>query len=575
MCINIALFIYLHIYFSTDQQRTTGARSQSCSSFTTCTDTTDINSSAENKSLIDTVDSNGDISVANNKVDLVKASVQSEQINCSSVNEIDDEVTYSPNATIDHDRTNQEPCAYVIPKLDILFQDSVSVHQKIISSPIKSNECNTENVLPQDLYKSNMNIEEGQISKENESINIEGQSAKVGSLNVFSLPTELYAYQKELIEESLLGHNCIICAPTGSGKTVAVGHVAHTLWTKANEKGNRFVIIFVVCIRCLVAQQELVMKNMFGKDDKKKVGVIREKETVKGVLQTLDVIVLTGQILVNALRNKEISFSDINLLIIDECHHTNLDHPYNNLMRLYMAFKHETPKPNLPQIIGLTASLGVGEKGNAIDHYITLCANLDCLRIEHVRNSDNKKELFEHNPPPKEDQIITVASRSLQSQFFMTLHRLMDSLHQLLKVQLPEPGTQRYENEVIEQKKNMERAGHDDEATIFKMLRELNYAMLLYLDFPSYYSVEYLRQFFHEVPISEKCILSLGAKVLYDNSFDLLYKLSRDESLTDNSKIKALFLLLQDLYKENKDAKGIYFIICFKLAPHFCICKLL
>ncbi len=561
MCINIAVFFYLHLYFSTDQQSITGARSQSCSSFTTCTDTTDINSLTENKSLIDTVDSNGDISVANSQFDLMIASVQqSEQLNCSSGNEIDDVVTYSPNATIDHDRMDQEPCGCVIPKLDILFQDSVCVQQKTVSSLIKSNECNTEIVLPQDLNNSNMSIEEGQILKNNESINIEGQSAEVGNLNAFSLPTELYAYQKELIEESLLGHNCIICAPTGSGKTVAIGYVAHTLWTKANEKGNRFVVIFVVCIRCLVTQQELVMKNMFRKDDKK-VGVIREKETVKGVLQSLDVIVLTGQILVNALKNKEISFSDINLLIIDECHHTNFDHPYNNLMRLYMAFKHETVKPNLPQIIGLTASLGVGEKGNA------------CLRIEHVRNSDNKMELIEHNPPPKEDQIIIVAPRSLQSQFFATLYQLMNSLHQLLTVKLPEPGTQRYENEVIEQKQNMERAGHDDEATIFKMLKELNYAMLLYLDFPSYYSVEHLRKFFHEVPISEKCILSLSAKVLYDNSFDLLYKLSRDENLTDNSKIKALFLLLQDRYKEDKDAKGMYFTIYFKLAPHFYVCK--
>ena len=50
-----------------------------------------------------------------------------------------------------------------------------------------------------------------------------------------------------------------------------------------------------------------------------------------------DVVVLTAQIVVNCLKDpgqrSRLMMSEIDLLILDECHHANLDHPYNNIMR--------------------------------------------------------------------------------------------------------------------------------------------------------------------------------------------------------------------------------------------------
>lgn len=64
--------------------------------------------------------------------------------------------------------------------------------------------------------------------------------------------------------------------------------------------------------------------------------------------------------------------TDITLLIIDECHHTNKEDVYNKIMRCYVEKKLKGER-KLPQILGLTASPGTGgarilEK--AVDHVL-------------------------------------------------------------------------------------------------------------------------------------------------------------------------------------------------------------
>ena len=114
------------------------------------------------------------------------------------------------------------------------------------------------------------------------------------------------------------------------------------------------------------------------------------------VSQENDVIVLTAQILVDALKSKRVKITDFSLLIFDECHHTNKEHPYNEIMLTYLGIKflpqtspsQATGNVILPQIIGLTASLGVGKARNskdAQDHILQLCANLDCSVIATVK----------------------------------------------------------------------------------------------------------------------------------------------------------------------------------------------
>lgn len=112
-------------------------------------------------------------------------------------------------------------------------------------------------------------------------------------------------------------------------------------------------------------------------------------------------IVLTAQILVDALKSRRVSIADFSLLIFDECHHTDKGHPYNDIMLKYLEIKYSSrggwdlrEKEKLPQIIGLTASLGVGKARSRIeaqDHILQLCANLDCSVIVTVE--EHKQDL--------------------------------------------------------------------------------------------------------------------------------------------------------------------------------------
>lgn len=111
---------------------------------------------------------------------------------------------------------------------------------------------------------------------------------------------------------------------------------------------------------------------------------------------------MTAQILVDALKSRRVAINDFSLLIFDECHHTDKGHPYNDIMLKYLEIKFpsrgcgpaEAVKERLPQIIGLTASLGVGKarnKNEAQEHILQLCANLDCSVIVTVEKY--KKDL--------------------------------------------------------------------------------------------------------------------------------------------------------------------------------------
>jgi len=73
-----------------------------------------------------------------------------------------------------------------------------------------------------------------------------------------------------------------------------------------------------------------------------------------------DVLVMTPQIMQNAMIERDVtSLSLFTLLIFDECHHTNKNHPYNGIMGHYIdeKFKAEKTaaraKAELPQVVSL------------------------------------------------------------------------------------------------------------------------------------------------------------------------------------------------------------------------------
>ncbi|XP_031569525.1 interferon-induced helicase C domain-containing protein 1-like, partial [Actinia tenebrosa] len=135
------------------------------------------------------------------------------------------------------------------------------------------------------------------------------------------------------------------------------------------------------------------------------------------LLKTHDVVILTAQILLNALVKNNLEISHITLLIFDECHHTNKDHAYNKIMQNYMAIKYlvATEDRKLPQILGLTASLGVGkstESGKAKNHILKICANMDaaCVSTVNENTEELEKNVTGGVPKRRMEQVDQVAN---------------------------------------------------------------------------------------------------------------------------------------------------------------------
>jgi len=104
---------------------------------------------------------------------------------------------------------------------------------------------------------------------------------------------ELREYQKELSRPGIEGHNQIICAPTGSGKTYTAGYICQQQRLWAEKEGRHFKAIFIVCIRNLITQQSDALGHIIGKD------VVRgadDKLSLSIYSECFDVVVATAQV---------------------------------------------------------------------------------------------------------------------------------------------------------------------------------------------------------------------------------------------------------------------------------------
>ncbi|XP_038046269.1 antiviral innate immune response receptor RIG-I-like [Patiria miniata] len=239
------------------------------------------------------------------------------------------------------------------------------------------------------------------------------------------VPIVLRGYQKELVTPALQGKNSVIVAPTGSGKTVVAARLIKAVLDQepgvGPRTGNGTVpnivangsnkVIFIVNKVPLVKQQCDVFKKYI--DGKRIMGLSGEMGhigSLTDLLEKKDVLVMTAQILVNSLQggkddNDRMELSKIGLLILDECHHCQKGDPYNEIMAEYCTLKLSAPDKERPQILGLTASMGVGKaksRYKAQTHILTLCANLDAEKLCTVQDPQNLEELKRTRDKPTE-----------------------------------------------------------------------------------------------------------------------------------------------------------------------------
>ncbi|XP_053391260.1 interferon-induced helicase C domain-containing protein 1-like [Mercenaria mercenaria] len=217
----------------------------------------------------------------------------------------------------------------------------------------------------------------------------------------------LREYQRELAAPALQGKNVIIVAPTGSGKTrVAMRIIQEHI---RQQKGRGIAkVIFLVNQVALANQQGEACRGLLKKYASKVITgeSQRKSECLKDFIDKRDILVVTAQVLLDALCRKEISgINKFSLIVFDECHHTHANHTFNQIMGRYMDLKFDKkPDHCLPQIVGLTASVGVGKARNeekAMEHIKHLMANLDAQVICTVQR--NMGELRQHVSLPEEE----------------------------------------------------------------------------------------------------------------------------------------------------------------------------
>ncbi|XP_058862537.1 antiviral innate immune response receptor RIG-I-like [Acipenser ruthenus] len=333
--------------------------------------------------------------------------------------------------------------------------------------------------------------------------------------------TELRAYQEELALPALESRNTIICAPTGSGKTIIAVEICWQHLSQGTEESKRKVAFLANTIPLCQQQMELFMKYFQNKDFEV-IGCFGESASnlvVKVAVEEYDIIVMTPMILQLKLENGTIpSLSTFTLIFFDECHNTSKKHSYNSIMGMYMDIRLEGPPSTaLPQIVGLTASVGVGKSKNvdgALEHIYQLCANLDTHTLSTVTKHLNELRKFVFVP----SKDIRLVKRRSVDPFMDVVLGLMAhvesiakktyNIESLSKVPMSTRGSQAYEQWVVtvqRQCKVLKLVDQDEEeemkicrklVTCSEHLRKYNDSLIISEDARAIDAINYLQKYF-------------------------------------------------------------------------------
>ncbi|XP_030853694.1 probable ATP-dependent RNA helicase DHX58 [Strongylocentrotus purpuratus] len=402
---------------------------------------------------------------------------------------------------------------------------------------------------------------------------------------------KLRGYQVELADPGLQGVNYVICAPTGSGKTITAAYICHTNMMKMKKAGKEddFKAIFIVPTRHLKKQQRDGFQDLFvpGQVTSLAEGQMFRDAFEKGNVR---VLMITSQVLVNALTQNEFKLPEVSMLVFDECHHTTLNHPYNEIMRHYLREKKAVlvqqgvpeeqwpigqpvgrPQGGIPQVVGLTASVGTGTSDDAHGHIVTLCANLDSYGVMIVNKPESVQEMKKYNKPPEQDQILALPRRELtpeSSRFIEILETIMEEIeqkvlakhqddHEGITFSSPTYGTQVYENWIAKIRADAELRFPNLEICANYLFR-LNLALLLYEDLRATDALESM-EIFKLQTRGRQDELRDGrhCRMIYEENLQELKELASKENPLSNPKLLCLHEMIKKVYSKEPKSKGI------------------
>ena len=130
-------------------------------------------------------------------------------------------------------------------------------------------------------------------------------------------PFELDEFQHQAIAALAEGKSVVICAPTGSGKTLIGEYAIH----RALSHGKR--VFYTTPLKALSNQKFRDFQEQFGAGDSRKIGLLTGDTIVN---PNADVVVMTTEIFRNMLYETPIgqlgtSLENVEAVVLDECHY--------------------------------------------------------------------------------------------------------------------------------------------------------------------------------------------------------------------------------------------------------------
>ncbi|XP_041858379.1 interferon-induced helicase C domain-containing protein 1 isoform X2 [Melanotaenia boesemani] len=387
----------------------------------------------------------------------------------------------------------------------------------------------------------------------------------------------LREYQMDVARPALEGKNIIICLPTGSGKTRVAVYITKKHLDSRREEGKPGKVVILVNKIPLVEQHYSKEFLPFLKPTYKVERVSGDSQlkiSFAKIVKKNDIIICTAQILENYLErandgdDEGVNLSDLTLIVIDECHHTQKGGVYNHIMMRYLKQKHrnkrlikEQKQPvSLPQILGLTASPGVGKATKmekAEEHILRICANLDASKIMSL--GDFKKD------PRK--TILTVEDRK-QDPFGDVIKKIMSVIHQHAQLSPTcDLGSQNYEQWVVQKERQAAKEEDQVVRVCAEYLRQYNDSLLLSNTIRMCDALTYLNNHYKEqikkktAPEEEKIQITATERFLFNlfkENKEELERLAKIPEYENDSLSKLRMRILQE-FSTRDEARGIIF----------------
>ncbi|KAK3028012.1 hypothetical protein RJ639_040011, partial [Escallonia herrerae] len=212
------------------------------------------------------------------------------------------------------------------------------------------------------------------------------------------------SYQLEALEKAI-EQNTIVYLETGSGKTLIAIMLLRS-YAYLLRKPSPFIAVFLVPTVVLVTQQADAVKMHTDLKVGKYWGAMGvdywDAATWKQQYDEFEVLVMTPDILLRALRHSFLKLDMIKVLIFDECHNARGKHPYACIMtEFYDCLKSNGSR--LPRIFGMTASPVKAKVSSSESIYWEQIRELENLMNSKVYTCRSESVLTAYIPFPTEE----------------------------------------------------------------------------------------------------------------------------------------------------------------------------